>query len=169
MDLEEGGETARSIARALTLLDVLGAAGLSLLLIGVGIVIGFVIIAVPALIQAARRKGPHEGSVMGLGDSLYFSVVFGMVMGSIGPLCGALVYLLGLVNGEFACSPRALRVVGVVLAIAGLTLGAGLRLGNFPSWSEWRASCLSRRGALHRRINPASPGDLDTLNRPGHS
>ncbi len=129
MDLE-GGETARSIAHALASLDVLGAAGLSLLLIGAGIVAFFAVFAVSALIQAARRNGPDEGSVMGLGDILYGSVGFGMVMGSIGPLLGALVYLFGLVNGEFAWSPRALGVLGVVPAIAGLTLGAGIRLIN---------------------------------------
>lgn len=128
--MREDFERALSVAHALASVGVAGAVGLSLLMIGISIVTLFASLAVLSLIRAALPDNPAEGPVPWPGDILYASVAFGMAFGGVECLCGALVYLYLLISGEVAWSTRALSVLGVELAIAGLTFWACSRMAN---------------------------------------
>src|SRR5438874_12325487 len=102
--MHEDFERASSMARALASLDVPGAAGLSFLTISLSIVLLFAVFAVTSLIPTALPEDPAEGPIPGPCDILYGCVVFGMGLGAVECLCGALVYLCYLVTGEVAWS-----------------------------------------------------------------
>src|SRR5262245_43260026 len=112
--MQADAERARSMARALASLDPPGAAGLSLLIIGLNIAALLAMIAAIASIRALLRGRSSGGPSPGPRDILIGSVGLGLGFGAAECVCGALAYLFLLMTGEAAWSLRALGVLGVV-------------------------------------------------------